>query len=163
MLVSQIKKINPEVVFLHAGEHDVRVEQGTDALFDNYKQLIWKLLESTSTKICISLIIPVLVHPDLNELIMGFNNKLTKFITDVRRQRHYKNRIYTCSNDSLAVFMKRSVEADGVKLSLSVHGERRLWLRLRDSISTALDINAKISSRRDRSHSSTSHSSLHHE
>jgi hypothetical protein len=65
-LVSKITASSPEVVYIHAGFGDLLDKTEGDDLIDQYKQLIYKLLEDTKTNVCISTMIPVPGYPQFN-------------------------------------------------------------------------------------------------
>ena len=148
---------------IHVGFGDLKKKKmhaDLDIILNNFKQLIWKLLESTKIKICISLIIPVPGCPELNKMIHLLNAGISDLITEVRSQSNFNERIFTYGNDSIAGYIQRSVDKHGILLSLDRRGENKLWLRLRDIIMQVLEIPS--SSQRRRS-SSPSNNSVDHD
>ena len=90
-LVSKLRNFKPEVVLLDVGHHDIFWQRtSADDLITNTKQVIYKLLESTEAKICISLIIPVTGYPNLNETIQIVIDRLSSLISKLRRDSRLK-------------------------------------------------------------------------
>ncbi|KAL5247950.1 hypothetical protein ACHWQZ_G017200 [Mnemiopsis leidyi] len=100
-LTSKINALSPEVVYLHIGFGDLLNKTEGDSITDMYKQLTYKLLESTKAKICISLMIPVLGYPKTNSTLKQINKIVSDFITQLRNQPKYGKRIFTSNNDAL--------------------------------------------------------------
>ena len=140
-LVSKVRNIKPEVVFMHAGFQDLFwLKVSADNLFNKYKQTVYKILESTTAKLCLSTIIPIPGYPRLNEEIESFNGLLTTFVSNLRSGQKYRNRVFTSCNKNLGGFINRGTGKNGVELSLSERGQRKAWLTFRDSLERALDI-----------------------
>ena len=56
-LISRIKAVKPETVVIHVGFGDVLCNTEGNTLINNFKKIIYNVLENTSTKLCVSLII----------------------------------------------------------------------------------------------------------
>ncbi len=139
-LISKIRKTKPEVTFIHAGLEDLYRNKATPhSLVDNYKKLVYDILESTQTKVCLSLIIPILGYPDLNKNISRVNEEVSEFVTFLRHSEEYRDRIYTSSNKRLGRFIAKITGAHGIDLIIEERGQRILWLTLKDSILRCLD------------------------
>ena len=139
-LPAKVKEINPEAVFLHAGQTDILNKTDGNTVLKDIKGLIKNLLDHTASKICVSLIIPVLGIPDVNSVIKQVNRELTLHISDLRKQQALKDRLFTSNNDSVSGFITRSVGSYGVELTLNKRGERKLWLHLKDGLNRSLDL-----------------------
>ena len=137
-LTSKINALSPEVVYLHIGFGDLLNKTEGDSITDMYKQLTYKLLESTKAKICISLMIPVLGYPKTNSKLKQINKIVSDFITQLRNQPKYGKRIFTSNNDALGGFINRTTGLNGVTVALNEHGQRKLWLKLRDCLQRSL-------------------------
>ena len=140
-LVSKVKARKPEVVFIHTGFGDLldKTTAGED-LLDNYKQLVYNLLENTTTRVCISTMIPVTGYPQLNSKLRQINTLISEFISQLRKQQKYKNRVYTTNNDSLGGYIDRSTGSNGVSIVLSERGKKLFVLRVKDSLQRSLGI-----------------------
>ena len=142
-LVSKVRNLKPEVVLLHVGHHDIFwLRTSADDLISKYKQVIYKLLESTEAKICISLIIPVPGYPNLNETIQIVNDRLSSLISKLRTDSRlkYGGRIFTSSNDQLGGYITRGTDSHGVTIFLSEGGKRKAWLLLKDALQRSLGL-----------------------
>jgi hypothetical protein len=153
-LVSKIKASNPEAVYIHAGFGDLTDNTEGDNLLDQYKQLLYKLLESTKTKICVSMMIPVTGYPQLNSRLRQINTEVSKFITQLRSQHRYENRIFTVNNNSIGGYIDRKVGKNGASVTLCERGQKLLYLRVKDGLQRSLGI---IPSHRRRRSDSTTH------
>ena len=137
-LISKINALTPEVVYLHIGFGDLLNKTEGDSITDMYKQLIYKLLESTKAKICISLMIPVLGYPKTNSKLKQINKIVSDFITQLRNQPKYGKRIFTSNNDALGGFINRTTGLHGVTVALNERGQKNLWIKLRDCLQRSL-------------------------
>lgn len=137
-LISKINALSPEVVYLHIGFGDLLNKTEGDSITDMYKQLTYKLLESTKAKICISLMIPVLGYPKTNSKLKQINKIVSDFITQLRNQPKYGKRIFTSNNDALGGFINRTTGLNGVTVALNERGQKKLWLKLRDCLQRSL-------------------------
>ena len=143
-LISKVRNLKPETVLLHVGHYDLFWHKtSTDDLLAKYKQVIYKLLESTETKICISLIIPVPGYPYLNESIQTVNDHLSSFISNLRVDSglEYGGRIFTSCNNQLGGYITRGTDRHGVTIFLSEGGRRKAWLILKDALQRTLGLN----------------------
>lgn len=143
-LLSKIKAQTPETVFIHLGQGDLWTGASGDTVLDYYKQVCWKLLENTSTKICFSLMIPLNGSPRMNSVINQINKFLSDFVSDVRKDSryNYKDRIFTSNNNSLSsqIIYSQLADSSGNKIKLSERGEKLLWLKLKDALNRTLGL-----------------------
>ena len=65
---------------------------------------------------------------------------MSSFITDLRKNEQYKNRVFTENNDRLQTHIVRTVGPHGVKMKLSDRGEKLLWLNLKKGIERTLGV-----------------------
>ena len=137
-LLRRIKDLKPEILYLHIGAGDLFDGRDYERLVDSFKDLIWQILHNTESKICISLLIPIIGYPTLNEQISRVNSALTGFISDLRTEEKYKSRVFTTNNNSLSKYICRGVDDKGVAVTLTEHGQMKLWLHLKDSFNRAL-------------------------
>ena len=133
-IINKIKHDKPEMVFMHVGLNDIRDLRSCDDILNDFKQVVWKLLENTEVKLCYSNIIPILGYPDLNKRITEVNNIFNNFLSQARDQIKYRKRIFTSGNDNLGGFIKRMVGKDGILLKLDQRGENKIWIRMRDAL-----------------------------
>jgi len=133
-VTSSVTNIKPDMVFIHTGILDLWNGRLTEDVLNDFKQIIWNVLEETKAKICISLLIPCTDHKKLNERIKQLNQGLSAFVYGLRKQLSYRSRVFTTNNDKLTNFITKTVGPNGECLVLSEHGEKILWLKLRDSI-----------------------------
>ena len=141
-LVSTINKVKPEAVLIHLGQGDVWKKIDPDTIIGYAKQTIWKLINSTDVKICISLLIPLLGSPQQHEVIQKINEELSSFITELRKVKAYSDRIYSSNNSSLSGYIKYSTGPHGKKLDLTERGLAKYWLMMRDAIRRTLGVNS---------------------
>jgi FtsZ-binding cell division protein ZapB len=146
-LPSAVKSMNPEVIFLHVGQTDLREKTSGNKVILEMKKLIKNMLEHTAAKVCISLIIPIIGMPDVNSVIKQVNSELRTHVSLMRKSQEYADRVFTSNNDDLSGFIMRSVGKHGVELSLNGRGERKLWLHLRDGLNRALKLSPSQKSR----------------
>ena len=143
--------MNPDVVVIHVGLQDLWDGSSEERVFEDYQKLVEAILKHSATKLCMSLIIPVLGYPILNKRITSVNEKLSTYITEMRKRNDLKQRLFTCSNDILAGYIERSVGSQGKYLRLTGRGEKKLWLRLKDNITRSLMLPLQ-STNHDRDH-----------
>ena len=142
-IFSKLRSFKPEVVFIHLGLDDVRNDSiSNEQLIDRFKQLIYKVLEcSESSKVCISLIIPIPGLPQLNKQISEVNEAITSFVTWLRSEYELENAVFTSSNIYLSAYIaRRAGSHQGTDLFLTEKGLRKLWLLTRDSLQRTLGI-----------------------
>ena len=137
-MISKIKALKSESTILHVGHHDLWDGISPEDVLNDVKQIIYKVLESTNTKLCVSLVIPVTAHKHVNNRIKIYNNDLARFISTVRKNSSYRDRLYTTDNRKLTDHVTKSVGAYGSEVKLNDKGENILWLMLRDSIDRTL-------------------------
>ena len=58
-------------------------------------------------------------------------------ITALRKDKDYRDKIYTVNNDRLQTLMASEKGPNGVKMILKGKGENLLWLKLRDALGRA--------------------------
>ena len=140
-LVSKIRNLEPKVVFLHVGFQDLFWHKlGADDLFNKYKQVVFKVLESSTAKLCLATIIPIPGYPRLNEEISAFNDQLSSFVSKLRLGQKYQKRLFTSCNDMIDGFITRGIGKNGIQLFLSEQGLRKAWLILKYALQRSLDI-----------------------
>ncbi|XP_063692817.1 uncharacterized protein LOC134824771 [Bolinopsis microptera] len=140
-LISRIKAVKPETVVIHVGFGDVLCNTEGNIITNNFKKIIYNVLENTSTKLCVSLMIPVPGYPETNSRLRQINNTLREFISCERTSHKYKDRLFTTNNDSLGGYIERKIDDNGkASIQLSERGQSRLWLRLRDSLQRSVGI-----------------------
>ena len=167
-LLAKVKKIGPEVVFLHVGQADLLNKAPGNSVVANMKELIRSLAENTQFKLCISLIIPLPIVPQVRIVIKQVNREISDFISEVRKTDGGKERVFTQSNDALGASIHRSTGIHGIEVSLNDRGLRKLWLHLRDGLNRSLNLNISHRTTGDRRPSSTTknnsqRSLIHHE
>ena len=145
-LLSKINKICPEAVFLHAGQADILNKIEGNKVVDCMKKLIQSLLASnTSTKLCISLIVPLSKNvPQVQSIIRQVNREIADWVSELRK--NGESRIFTQNNDALRGFIHKSTGKYGVTVSLNERGQRKLWLSLKDALNRTLHDIPKFSS-----------------
>ena len=130
-----------EVLYIHVGYEDVWSGSKVEEVTESFKKLIQTALEHTNTKICLSLVIPGdKRYPKINKGVDFLNKCLSSFITDLRKNEQYKNRVFTENNDRLQTHIVRTVGPHGVKMKLSDRGEKLLWLNLKKGIERTLGV-----------------------
>ena len=140
-MISRIKAVKPETVVIHVGFGDVLCNTEGNTLINNFKKIIYNVLENTSTKLCVSLMIPVPGYPETNSRLRQINTSLREFISCERTSHKYKDRLFTTNNDSLGGYIERRINDSGKAcIQLSERGQSRLWLRLRDSLQRSVGI-----------------------
>ena len=141
LLLTEIKKLSPAVVYLHVGQADLLDQAPGNTVVSNLTWLIEEIMAKTSARICVSLIIPLSCIPQVKSVIRQVNREITNLITDLRATKRGSNRVFTQNNDVLGDFITRSTSANGTVVSLNNRGQRKLWLHLRDGLGRALDVN----------------------
>ena len=141
-LVTRIRSQAPETVFIHLGQGDLWDKTEGGIIVDYFKQIVWKILENTSTKVCLSLIIPINGLPQMNSVIKQVNTSVANFVSDVRRDPKYKDRVFTSNNNSLSGYIMsfKGNNGEGPLLKLNVRGQKIFWLRLKDSLNRSLNL-----------------------
>ena len=138
-IVSKIKAQKPDMVYLHVGHRDLWRERDPRDVINTAKQLIWKILENTDTRLCMSLVIPTKPFASQYSRISKYNELLEMFIDSVRENHKYRARIFTQHNDRVAGHIKRVVgERAGFEAEVTPEGQRILFLRLKDGVHRTL-------------------------
>ena len=138
-LIAKVGKFKPEVVYIHTGFEDLyKHKMSPNSLLENYKKIIYDLLESTTAMVCISIIIPIPGYPDLDKNIGRTNKEVADFVTFLRTKAAYKDRIFCSSNNRVGGYATRKVGTHGIDLFVGDRGKRLLWLTLKDSIHRCL-------------------------
>jgi hypothetical protein len=138
-LYAKIDKICPEVIYIHVGQADLLNKTPGNKVVQDMKDMIHNLEEKTSCKICISLIIPLETIPQVKSVISQVNTKVGNFITELRRKYNGEDRIFTQDNDVLGNFIRQSTGSHGIVVSLNDHGQKKLWLHLKDGLTRSTE------------------------
>ena len=140
-LISKARNLKSDLIYIHAGLEDLYKNKTTPKdLIANYKKLVYDLLESTSAKVCVSLMIPIPGLPDINEDISYVNKEVSNFVSYLRRRGNFADRIYCSCNERLGGFVTRLTNSQNRDLSINENGKRLLWLRLKDCFYRCLDL-----------------------
>ncbi len=139
-LAHKIVRLNPEVVFLHVGQVDALSKSAGNNVVEELNNLIKNILTNTKTKLCVSLIIPVLGLPQKASVIRQINREVAAIVSELRKSEENKTRIFTSNNDALSGYVTGSVNKHGFAISLNDRGQRKLWLLLKDGLSRALQL-----------------------
>ena len=133
----KLRSLSPECIFVHLGIMDILSQRTPKRIADEFKELIWYLLENTKAQLCFSLIIPTKNGNSLNTKIREFNELLTKLISDARAAKHvHKSCLFSYSNDSVEhhnIFNQGTHE-----VRLTEIGKRIMWSRLCDGFNKTL-------------------------
>ena len=124
----------PEMIILHVVLQDLGDGKSYEDVLNTMKQYSYKILEQSKSKLCISLIIPTFDYPALNKRIINLNKAIGDFVSVVRSDHKYADRIYTQINNKIARHIGRTVGPNGAFLKLSSRGHKLLWLKLRDAL-----------------------------
>ena len=152
-LQDAIKRYRPGSIVLHVGKQDIinrlRNNQSCQGAMDQFKTLIKKILMNTPSKLCVSLLIPTPSLTNLNTRIADWNKELGKFITELRKEPRFRSRIFTINHARLGEHTTTQTSEDsGIKSTLTEHGEKKLWLNLRDGLNRSTNLNPNHSRRR---------------
>ncbi|KAL5248129.1 hypothetical protein ACHWQZ_G017342 [Mnemiopsis leidyi] len=116
-LISRVRKVKPDVVYIHTGFEDLyKNKMSPKNLLENYTKIIYDLLESTPTKVCISSIIPIPGYPELDRDIGRANKKVVDFVTSLRNSPAYNDRIFCSCNNRVGGYVTREVGSHGIDL-----------------------------------------------
>ncbi|KAL5256064.1 hypothetical protein ACHWQZ_G011320 [Mnemiopsis leidyi] len=127
-LISRVRKVKPDVVYIHTGFEDLyKNKMSPKNLLENYTKIIYDLLESTPTKVCISSIIPIPGYPELDRDIGRANKKVVDFVTFLRNSPAYNDRIFCSCNNRVGGYVTREVGSHGIDLFV---GDRGVYPRL---------------------------------
>ena len=138
-ILHKANETESRLIVLHVGHKDLWSGSKVVDLLNDFKQIISWLIKHSQLKVCVSLIIPGGgQYPRLDSEVMSLNRSLSDFITSLRDDSNYKNRVFTANNNRLREFISKKVGAHGTQLTLSNHGKNILWLKLRDSIKRSL-------------------------
>ena len=146
---------------MHLGQGDIWKKKDSGTIIGYAKQTIWNLLNTTNSKLCVSLLIPLVKSKQQNIEIRKINEEITAFITDLRKDESFSDRIYSSNNNSLSGYIKYSTGAHGKYLDLNKRGLAKLWLMMRDSLRRTLGMTQALNSRQ-KNHS-VSRNVIHHE
>ena len=138
-LQAKIDKICPEVIYIHFGQADLLNKTPGNKVVQDMKDMIHNLEKKTSCKICISLIIPLETIPQVKSVISQVNKEIGNFITELRRKYNGEDRLFTQDNDVLGNFIHQSTGSHGIVVSLNDHGQKKLWLHLKDGLTRSTD------------------------
>ena len=141
-----MRKLNPEVIFLHLGQADLLNKTKGDRVVAETKELIEKLFKIAEMKLCLSQIIPLKAIAQVKSVIRQVNRELSSFVTHMRKSGDYGERLFTQNNDALAGFIYRETGGHGYVVGLNVRGRRKLWLHLKDGLHRSLNISQGNSS-----------------
>ena len=140
-LISKIRSFKPAVVVLHVGFGDLYDGEHIDEVITSYKKIIYDILERTSTKVCISHMIPTPELRELDQKIFEVNRAVSSFVSGLRVNGDYRERAFSTYNNNLGKHITTSISAsNNRRVTLEEHGQLKLWLSLRDSISRALGL-----------------------
>jgi len=154
-LIGKIKSLNPAVVFIHLGQSDLLRKSPGNEVVLNMKKLLEKLNRVENTKICVSLLIPLIGLPSTNSIIKQVNREISRHISELRRKTEYEPRYYTQNNDRLSGFIQQSSGKHGVTYSLNGHGQRKLWLQLKDGLNRSVSGEVPVGNEHQSSASAT--------
>ena len=139
-LISKIKHIKPSVLVMHMGYGDILAGDDSESIIDNFKVVIYDILEKTESKLCISQIIPIKDNQNQSRKIDFINETISTFLSELRTQSKFKNRVFTSNNTKIGGFTKSSVGPNGRSTEIDAHGLAILWLNLRECINRSLGI-----------------------
>lgn len=145
-LMGKVRKMNPEVIFLHLGQADLLNKTRGDTVIAETKELMIKLLEIAGIKLCLSQIIPLKAIAQVKSVIRQVNRELSSLVTDMRKSADHNRRLFTQNNDALAGFIYRETGGQGYVVGLNDRGRRKLWLHLKDGLHRSLNISQRNSS-----------------
>ena len=153
-LQNAINKYRPGSIVLHVGKEDIinrlRNNQPCQEALDQFKSLITKTLRTTPSKLCVSLLVPAPSLTNLNTRITDWNKNLGRFITELRKDPRLRSRIFTINHARLGEHTTtQTSEVSGLKSTLTEHGEKKLWLNLRDGLNRSTNLNPNLSRRHD--------------
>ena len=114
LLLTEIKKLSPAVVYLHVGQADLLNQAPGNTVISNLTWLIEEIMAKTSARICVSLIIPLSCIPQVKSVIRQVNREITNLITDIRATKRGSNRVFTQNNDVLGDKVYRRKRNGGI-------------------------------------------------
>ena len=127
-----------EVIYIHAGHLDVwsgKDTKDTEDIVKSFRGFLDSVLDRTNAKICVSLVIPgIKYYPKFSKGVESLNQLLANLVTEMRKNRRQRDRIFTENNNRLQSFISRTVGPHGVKMQLSDRGEKTLWLNTKRAI-----------------------------
>jgi len=131
-----LEKESPEATVLNIGFNDLTDGKSPDIALERLERLIWTILDSSSkSNLCIQSVLLTKNDRALNKVIDQYNKDVFDLISDIRRTNsHLKERLFTLNNDTLQ--RNNFYKDDGVHLNED--GNKKLMLRLKDSIIKAL-------------------------
>ena len=83
------------MIYLHIGQADLLNKTVGNKVFTDLKDLIQELAMSNEIKICISLIIPLEIIPQVKSVISQVNRETATFISELRKQDGGEYRFFT--------------------------------------------------------------------
>jgi hypothetical protein len=87
------------------------------------------------------------------------NREIVSFISELRRKEGGADRFFTENNDGLGTYVRRSTGSHGIVVSLDEHGQKILWLHLKDGLSRSTNVNVRHDTSRNLSQDSQNKSS----
>ena len=97
-----------KLIVLHVGYKDLWSGSKVVDLLNDFKQIIYWLIKHSQLKVSVSLIIPGGgQYPRLDSEVMSLNISLSDFITSLRDDDNYKNKVFTASNNRLQEFISK--------------------------------------------------------
>ena len=149
-IASKVQQTKSDMVYCHLGNAELWLRENPEDVVNSMKMLIWKILEQTQSKICISLAIPLKPFPNIYGLVTRYNFLLSQFIESVRDQRKYRSRIITQNNNRVTSHVTRTIGPKaGFSPRISEVGKNILWSKLREGMERTLSGGSNAS--RDRS------------
>ena len=81
-------------------------------------------------------------RPQMNSIINQINTIVATFVSDVRRNPKYRDRLFTSNKKSLSGYILSSKGENEARPSLTLNerGKKLLWLRLKDALNRSLNL-----------------------
>ena len=138
-VIEKMLESKSDIIVLHIGHKDLWIGNKAVDIIEDFKQIINKLLDHTEAKVSVSLIIPGdRQYPRLDEEVSRVNIALSEHISNLRKDKNLRDRLFTANNNRIREFVSKNVGPRGTQLILSDRGKNLLWLRLRDCIARCL-------------------------
>ena len=135
IITNALKTADPEATVVHLGFNDLTRNQSLGDYTDRMEDLIWNVMDNSSSNLVINPIIETRNNIGLNKVIKAANNEILRLISYLRRE-HPALRKRLFSFDNRTLHRNNFYDEDGVHLN--VDGNRKLMLRLRDAFEKAL-------------------------